>query len=275
MSQLKIRTNCDYCGKELDVYTDIPDAPVTEITNSQFPIVRSHIKPIGNIMVYRISSEQIKDFIINKARKYVPDVRMTIVPRYCEKKRKSNNDPHRSYASLRIAFSDNVIEKKEDLGWYGNIGDNGSNVKMHPSIMKKLIDKYKYDRKQVEAWMKNYKTLEELEDTLGMTEAYINDLYTYTIPQRVKADNNENWIIFAAAAENVIADMLSEKTADDDDPNKHEINKPIGRIQIQDVYPISKDIVEFVVYVHPAKMKLRENPHVRQILLGEEKPKKK
>jgi hypothetical protein len=47
-----------------------------------------------------------------------------------------------------------------------------------------------------------------------------------------------------------------------------------GRIQINDIYPISKEIVEFVVYVHPAQMKTRENPHVRQILLGEEKPKK-
>ena len=226
--------------------------------------MRSNIKPIGNITVYRISSEQIKQFITEKARQYVPDVRMTIVPRYCEKKRKNNNDPHRSYASLRIAFSENIIEKKQDLGWYGNIGETANNVKLQEGIMKGLINKYQYNRKEIEAWLKNYKTLEELEEGLGMTEAYIRDLHMYSVPQRIKANGDESWIIFAAAAENVIEDMLTDKNT----------GKVPGRIQIQDVYPISKDIVEFVIYVHPAQMKVRENPHVRQILLGEEKPKK-
>jgi hypothetical protein len=251
-----ILSTCPTCGENIKVTAEIPEV--------NKPNVRGNIDPIGNILVYRISSEQIKDFIIQKARQYVSDVRMTIVPRYCEKKRKNSTDPHRSYASLRIAFSENVIEKKEDLGWYGSIGENGSNVKIHASIMQNLINKYQYNRKEIEAWLKNYKTLEELEEGLGMTEAYINDLRMYSIPQRVKTDNNESWIIFAAAAENVIEDMLTDPTT----------NKVPGRIQIQDVYPISKEIVEFVVYVHPTQMKLRENPHVRQILLGEEKPKK-
>lgn len=256
MSNFTFEAVCPKCGEGIVMDCDVP--------NTNIPKVRSNLNPIGNIMVYRISSEQIKDFIIQKARQYVPDVRMTIVPRYCEKKRKNNNEPHRSYASLRIAFSENVIEKKQDLGWYGSIGDNGSNVKLHEGIMKNLINKYQYNRKEIEAWLKNYKTLEELEEGLGMTEAYINDLRMYSVPQRIKANDKENWIIFAAAAENVITDMLT-------DP---ETNTIPGRIQIKDVYPISKDIVEFIIYIHPAQMKLRENPHVRQILLGEEKPKK-
>lgn len=256
MSKFDFSANCPKCGNEIILSADVPDVA--------YPEVRSNINPIGNIMVYRISSEQIKDFLIQKARQYVPDVRMTIVPRYCEKKRKNNNDPHRSYASLRIAFSENVIEKKQDLGWYGSIGENANNVTLHEGIMKGLINKYRYNRKTIEGWLKDYKILEELEEAFGMTEAYINDLRMYSIPQRIKTDNNESWIIFAAAAEDVIADMLTDKNS----------GKIPGRIQIQDVYPISKDIVEFVIYVHPAQMKLRENPHVRQILLGEEKPKK-
>lgn len=261
MSKIDFSSVCPECGKDIELSADIPDTMIGNGTNVK---VRGAIDPVGNITVYRISSEQIKDFLMQKSRQYVPDVRMTLVPRYCEKKRKSNTDPHRSYASLRVAFSENVIEKKQDLGWFGSIGENGSNVKLQSGIMKNLIEKYQYNRKEIEAWLKNYKTLEELEDAFGMTETYIKDILLYTPPQRIKAENNESWIIFAAAAENIIEDMLTDVNT----------GKVAGRIQIQDVLPISKDIVEFVVYVHPAQMKLRENPHVRQILLGEEKPKK-
>jgi hypothetical protein len=45
-------------------------------------------------------------------------------------------------------------------------------------------------------------------------------------------------------------------------------------MQIMDVHPISNNIVEFVVYIHPDEVLVKENPHVRQILIGEEKPKK-
>lgn len=261
MSKTEFSSVCPVCGEEIILTADIPDSPSNQSTN---PKVRGSINPVGNILVYRISSEQLKDFIVQKARYYVPDVRMTIVPRYCEKKRRKNSYPHRSYASLRIAFSENAIEKKEDLGWYGNIGENSSNIKLHEGIMKGLINKYKYNPKEIETWLKDYKILEELEEEFGMTEAYINDLKMYSIPQRIKADNNESWIIFAAAAENVIEDFLTDINT----------GKVPGRIEIKDVYPISKDTVEFIIYIHPQQMKLRENPHVRQILLGEEKPKK-
>lgn len=257
MNTIQLTGNCPKCNAKVTF-----NAPGSNATSH--PQVRSNIQPIGDIMVYRISSEQIKQFIMDKARHYVPDVRMTIVPRYCEKKRKNNNDPHRSYASLRIAFSENIIEKKQDLGWYGNIGESANNVRIQEGIMNGLIKKYQYNTDEINSWLKNYKTLEELEESFGMTEAYIKDIQMYSTPQRIKADGKETWIICAAAAENVIADMLTDVST----------GKVPGRIQIQDVYPISKDIVEFVIYVHPAQMKVRENPHVRQILLGEEKPKK-
>ena len=191
------------------------------------PTVRSKIKPIGSINVYRISSEDIKHFIIQKARKYVPDVKIEVVPRYCEKKRRKDSEPRHSYASLRIAFSENIIEKKDDLGWYGKIGDSG-NVRVIPSLFENIIAKYQYKHKDIDSWLKSYKSLEELEDNLGMTEAYISDLKRYTTPQRVMTTDKQSWVIFAAAAENVIMDMLTEVST----------GKVPGRIQIMDVYPI-------------------------------------
>lgn len=262
MSKINLSADCPECGNSILITADIPDAPANG--NGSYPKVRGGVEPTATILEYRISSEDLKKFIIEKARQYVPDVRMQVVPRYCEKKRKSNFDHHRSYASLRIAFSENVIEKNQDLGWFGSIGENGSNLRLHQGIMKGLINKYQYNRKEVESWLKNYKTLEELEEAFGMTEAYINDLRMYTVPQRIKAGESESWIIFAAATENVIKDYLTDTTT----------NKIPGRIEIKDVYPVSKDIVQYVVYIHPEQTQVRENPHVRQILLGEEKPKK-
>lgn len=259
MQQITLGTQCPHCQKELVVGTSVPTSPM-ELA----PEVRGKINPVGSIFVYRITSEEIKQFIIQKASKFVPDVKVEVVPRYCEKKRRRDTDPHRSYASLRIAFSENIIEKKDDLGWYGKIGESTGNVRVVESLFKEIILRYQYQRKEIEGWMKSYKNLEELEDGLGMTEAYINDIRMYSTPQRVQTTNKESWIIFSAAAENVIQDMLTDSST----------NKLSGRIQIQDVYPINKEIVEFVVYVNPAEMKLRENPHVRQILMGEEKPKK-
>lgn len=261
MSKTEFSSVCPECGAGIIITADIPD---NNSNTEKYPIVRGGIKPVESIIKYRFTSEDIANFLIQKARQYVPDIRMKVVPRYCEKKRKSNSDPHRSYASLRIAFSDNVIKKEHDLGWFGSIGENGSNIDLQPGIMKNLIDRYKYNRKDIESWLNNYKTLEELEDTFGMTEAMIRDIKMYAFPRRIEVDKNESWVIFAAATEKVIEDFLT-------DVNTGELP---GKMEIKSIYPISKDIVEFIVYIHPSKMEVRENPHVRQILLGESKPKK-
>ena len=263
--KVNISSVCPDCGSSIMLEAEIPEAaPVTET----FPKVRGGVEPTGRILEYRISSEDLKKFIIDKARQYVQDVRIEVVPRYCEKKRKHNFDIHRSYASLRIAFSENIIKNKNDLGWFGKIGENENNLKLHEGIMKGLIDRYKYDYKMIEAWLKDYKTMEELENAFGMTEAYIRDLYMYSIPRKIEANksakNNESWIIFSAAPENIIRDFLTDKTT----------NKLPGSIRIHDVTPVTKEIVQYTVYVYPEQVETKENPHVRQILLGEEKPKK-
>lgn len=259
MQTVKINSHCPHCTKDIFLPVPMPDKAV-----DLAPVVKSKITPVSSIFVYKITSEEIKQFILQMAREFVPDVDVKVAPRYCEKKRRKESDPRHSYASLRIAFSDNVVEKNADLGWYGKIGENTGNVRVVQSLMKGLIKKYQYDRKVIETWLKDYKLLEELEDGLGMTEAYIEDLRFYSSPRRIQSNTDESWIIFAAAAENVIQDMLTESGTD----------KVPGRIQIQDVVPISKEIVEFTVYLNPDEVKLRENPYLRQILLGEEKPKK-
>lgn len=255
MAKVEIGTKCNDCGAELKLSVSPEDIA---------PDVASGLKPVSSILMYRITSEDIKKFITDVSRKHVPGIKVEVVPRYCEKKRNKKNEPHRSYASLRIAFSDKAIEKTDD-GWYAKIGEGGSRVPVVESLMKNVINRYRYNRKDIDQWLSSYKNLEELEDTLGMTENFINDIKEYATPRGIPTNSDETWVIFSAAPENVIAHML-------EDPNNH--HKPIGRIQIQDVYPISKDVVEFLIYVYPSDLTMKEDPIVRKILLGEEKEKK-
>lgn len=258
MSKVQLSTKCPQCGKELRIGAEVDASTLA-------PAVHGKLKPSASVLVYKISTDEMKVFITQKAKKYCPDVKVECIPRYCEKKRRHQSEPHRAYASLRIAFSEHILEKKDDLGWYGKIGESSESFRVQPSMFQNLFQMYKYDMKAIDAWLGSYKNLEELEEALGMTEDYIKELKMYAKPQRIMTNANESWIFFSAAAENVIADMLTDTNS----------QKVIGRIEIRDIYPISKDNVEFLVYVHPSEVKMTENPHVRQLLTGEEKPKKK
>ena len=257
MGTIQLEATCPHCKNNIKMAANVDAAALA-------PSVHAKLKPAGSVLVYKISTDDMKVFITQKARKYCPDVKIDMIPRYCEKRRRHKSEPHRAYASLRIAFSEHIIEKKDDLGWYGKIGESSENLRIQPSMFQNLFQMYRYDPKNIDAWLKSYKNLEELEDALGINEEYINELKLYARPQRIFAENKESWIIFSAAAENVIADMLTDTTT----------QRPAGRIEIRDIYPISKDNVEFLVYVHPQEVQMTENPHVRQILTGEEKPKK-
>lgn len=258
MSNITMQVTCPDCGKAFSVQADINPKMLA-------PQVRSKIQPAGSVLVYRITSDDMKSFIVAKARKYCPEAKIEVAPRYTEKKKRKDTDPHRSYASLRIAFSEHILDKgNQDLGWYGKIGDSADNVRIIPSMFQNIIQLYKYNPKDIEEWTKSYKNLEELEEALGMSEAYINDLRQYSRPQRITTNSGEHWIIFAAAAENVLKDMLTD----------YKTNVLPGRIQIVDVYPISKENVEFVVYLYPEEIQYTTNPHVMALLRGEEKAKK-
>lgn len=255
--EITLSANCPDCGSEVELTADIGKEIFT-------PANRAKIKPVGNIDVYRFTSNDIKQFIIQKVHQYVPDAIVDVYPRYCEKKRSKPTDPHRSYASLRIAMSTDVLEKSSKANdFYEQIAESAGNMRFTNGIFVNIINLYCFGKKDIAQWTKNYKNLEYLEDEMGMTEAYINDIREFSVPRRIQDKKHKDWIIFAAAAEKVIRDMLTD----------FKTNTLPGKLQIVDVYPISKDIVEFLVYMHPKVMDLQENVHVRQILSGEEKVK--
>jgi hypothetical protein len=258
MSEVRIETICPSCKEHILVSSNIPDTPT--IGRREIPELRSMIKPKYEIFTYELSSEAIKSWIIQKARAYVPDVTVEVAPRYIEKKRKKY-DRHRSYASFRIAFSEHIIEKNDTNGWYGKIGIDNSSVVITKSILCNLIRQYSFNIKDIDNWLSSYKALEEVEETFGMTEAYLRDLKEYAIPRRIVTNNNESWVIFSASAESIIADMMT-------DIHTNEIP---GEIKIDDVIPISKDVVNYIIHLLPKKMDSKENPDVRKIIMGEEK----
>lgn len=257
--KISLVSNCQACGEEMILSSEIDPRTLA-------PAVRGNVLPDEVVYRYRITSQHLKEFITEKAKQYVPDVKIDLEPKYCEKKHRkgSNLDIHRSYASLRIAFSENVVERNEDLGFYSKIGEN-SNVRITRSVMDNIIRKYQYRKKEIDTWTKNYRIMEELEERFGMTEEYIRDLKEYSTPIRVQTNNaGESWIFFSAAPENVIRDYLTEV----------DTNSIKGTLTIKDVYPISKGIVEFKVELDPTQISSVENIHVRQILTGEAKGKK-
>lgn len=252
MSKVRLNNTCPKCGAQYQSEAEIPDAVA--------PTVRSKLVPNQTILVYRITSEDIKNFITAKARAYCPEAKVEVVTKYYEKKatRNTTDGLHHSYASLRVALSDDVIDNETKYGWYEKLGQADGNIRFKSSIFTRLIKKYDYNPDQVDKWLKDYRTLERLHNDLGITEDDIKEIRYYATPRKKALKDGTEFIMFAAAAENVIADML-------EDP---ETNKVIGRIQIADVNKIESDVVEFLTYVHPQEIEYQENPHVREILLG-------
>lgn len=247
----KVEMQCPNCKKELNV----------ELTEEMlYPKVRSLINPVGIIREYRINSNEIAEFISQKAKFYRADIRTEVGVRYCEKKK---SEPKRSYASFRIAFSEEATEHKTDNGWFEKIGETESNVRVIRDIFVGMIEKYRFNKNDLDDILSNYKTMEKLENRLGMTEAYLNAVRQFAIPKRVPINDGSNsaWIIFSARAEKIIEDMLENI----------DTNKVDGRLEIKEVIQLSKDSVEFVVHVHPNEVQMTENPYVREILLGEKK----
>lgn len=253
--KVKASSKCPNCGTQLETQLEIDPTQLA-------PVVRSGLRPSSSISEYKFTSDEIKKYLIDKARRYVKDVQMEVVPRYCEKKRRRRGEARGSFASFRIAFSEDVIER-EDNGWFGKIGEGG-NTRVVQSLFKNFIKIFQYNKDDLKKIIGNYKYMEELEDSLGITEAYMKDLMMYATPRVVPTNNGtgKTWVFFSAAAEKVIADMLTVV----------ETGKLPGVIEIHDIIPLSKESVQYVVYVHPGS-DVQEDPLVRKILLGEEKAK--
>lgn len=238
------------------------------------PDTRALLKPIGQIAVYRITSEEIKEFITQKVRafendlgeKYLAGTKLQMQVKYVERK---NSSPHRAYASLLVAFSEAIVDTKGEVGFFERIGANESNVDLYEDVKIEIIRKYGFNRKMFEEVLdgkESYKLQEQLEDGLGVTESYLKDIRSYASPVRLKAPGaKENWIFFSADAHLVIKDMLEDPDTD----------KVAGAMNISDVYPINKDLYEFIVHVKPFEEEVEEDPFVRRLLTGETKNKKK
>lgn len=260
MSKVQLQTSCPNCGEELLVSADVSN-------DQSAPNLRSGLQPDSVIHKYTFSSEVVKKYLIKKAQKAVPGVKMEIVPIYTELKKQKKFQPHKSYASFRIAFSEDAIANDVDDSWYMKIGSDSSNVKYENSKLGPFIKKFAYNPQSLNEWSKSYKTLEDLEDAFGITEQYLNDIKLYARPTRISdGDKTNKWIIFSAAAENIIRDMFTDPVT----------QCPAGDIKINDVRRISKEIVEFEVYLNPNQVteNYQNTAMVRSIMMGDTKPKK-
>jgi len=225
-----------------------------------FPPNRSKVAPIGNIYVYQITTEEMKSFLVQKARFFKPETKIELVVKYTENKRV---DPPKGYASLTVAFSDDVLDKKGDSGWFDRIGENEINPRFIEDIFVGFIRKYQYDGKALDDILNDYRKLEEVEKKIGLTESFIEDIKLYTTPRRISTKNNESWIFFSVRPEKIIEDMLEDPATD----------AVPGKVEIVSIHPINKGTVEYIVFVHPNEIKSDENPHVRQIMMGGKKKK--
>ena len=246
---------CPYCQKAIGVETNQEPAP----------FVRSRITPLGNIKVYRISTEQMKEFLQLKLNKIKEGTKIDLIANSSEifTKRKKNKDPKIKHkGSIRIAFSHHIIEGSDECDWFTKAGESETNPTILNTVLKNVIQKYSYDRKELGDALNNYKELERLEETYGLTEDFLKEIYAYSLPRAIPAPAmNETWVLFSAMPEKIISDMLENP----------ETNRVEGYIEINDVYPISQGVLEYIVYVHPAEMRLTEHPLVRELLLGGDK----
>lgn len=219
---------------------------------------RANIQAAGQIDVYKITSDQMKAFISAKAAAMQPGTKVEMTVDYWEKK-KSN--PHRSYAMLKVAMSDDVIEKHQEDDWIIKIVDSNSDIKFVKKIWDFIVKQYSYDKKDLEDSLNDYRKLDMLEEAFGLTEDQIRQIIYYSTPRRMKTGSKESWIVFAARPDAVIRNMLTNP----------ETNKVDGRMEIINIIPITKDIVEYTVYVHVNETESTENPEVRKLLQSDPK----
>lgn len=255
MVEINVPINCPKCGKETL-------AGIKADPRIFAPKIRGDKMPDSVPYRYHVTSEDIKEFILKTARTYVPEVEMDIFTRYHEKKiRKGSNEPHRSYAFFKMAFSYHVI-KDYNNGWFQQLGQAGNNVQICDSMMKGLIDRWKYDIKDINKILKSYENMEQLEDTFGITDEFIIDLKEFAVPKGVRVKGGKDiWVFFSASPEAILHDYFTDKTT----------NKVAGKLSIKQPTMISKDIIDYEVTLDPYIAESAINPHVRQILAKEEK----
>ena len=252
MSEEKVLSvECPFCNQELNV--ELPESVPRDTSKT-----RALLKPVGNVRVYRITTDEMKAFVQQKANFYKDGIIVEGGARYFERK---NSNPHRGYCYMKLAFNENALENNQQAGWFEKIGESSDGVRFISDIFVGLIQKYGFDRQGLNDLLSNYKRLEKVEEMFGLTEDALREIREFVTPKRILASKSSggNWIMFSARAEKIIEDMLENPDTD----------KVEGSIEIHDVHPLTKENIEFVVYVHPKEMRASENPYIRKSLSGE------
>ena len=226
------------------------------------PPVRSLMEPLGEILIYRITSDDMRIFLTELINVYAPGTLLELVPYYCQKQKakrdKNSNVREGGYASLRLAFSEHILERPRNKTFYTKMGESQATPKFIESVLSNFIRKFEYSKKMLDELIDDYRAQEELENRYGMTQADLRNIRDFAKPVPMPTINGDNWIIFQARPELIIKCML-------ENPDTGEVD---GAIDISDrVYPVSKGVVEFIVHVHPEETSAVGNPLVREMMM--------
>ena len=245
---------------------------------------RADINMASSINVYRITSDDIRIFLNQKAKQYVPAARVEILVEYCERK-KSN--PRRSYAALVVGLSSNMMERHGETDTLRRMIETESDHRLLDDIFTNLVKRYQYDRENLQKILESYKLLDEFQLSFGMNEEFIKQLIYWTTPRRQELDKTkEVWTLFGARPDAIIYDMLEElniyepiqmeesklnKMSKEDreklPTSAHTMILPRkGRMEIVQVTPITKGSVEFMIYLHSDDIQVNDNPDLRKLL---------
>jgi hypothetical protein len=237
MSNRKInfKTVCPKCQTKLSLDPDLEDVLPS-------PKLRSNHKPATELLVYKETTETIKQFLTEKCRAYAPDINIELITRYNERKNRKNEDwePHRGYAYFILCMTANEAMTPESDDLYTRIASEGrDNVSLISEIRHHIKDKYKWDINWVKAALNDYKVMTKLEESLGLTPAMLAEIKQFSEPRVIKS-NNVAWVEVAISVEKVLADMFTDVTTKNTVP-----------FMIRDVRPISENNIQYEIHVDP------------------------
>jgi hypothetical protein len=239
---------CPSCGNKFNIS---PEDPQT----------RAMLTPVEIIRTYRITTDEIQEFlkqkiaIYKKADNKLDEAKLLLVPMYTEQTKK--NKPHQAYCASLISFSEHVLDRKNN-SFYSRIGESGDSPRFVESVYNEFIKRYQFDIKDLDNRLNNYKKMEDLEERFGMSEKFLQQLQYYARPRRADPSRGTKteWVVFAAVTKKIIEDMLSN--------SKNEVD---GVVEIHNIRKINDHNIEFTVYVHQGDVKLTENPLARELIM--------
>lgn len=259
MANIVTKVQCTKCQHQFNIKLPVP-------TGMNIPVVAGKVNPAYEIMVYRITTNDVNRYIGDVVRSVEPDAQVLIYPRFSEKKQKKNSGgPRPAYVYLLIGMNEKVIDQRANAnGFYGTLGWNRS-VRVKSRLWFEFISRWLYDPEWIRKAMGSYNRMDEYEEKFGLTEAALKDISFYAAPRAVYPDGSKTpWVLTAIDPYLVIQDMLCEAGT----------KKVPGEIMITDVNQVSENMIEWTVHVSPFKNEAEINPHVMQILRGEEKVKR-